>query len=77
MGDEKAGDALRDVYGSSTDRGEKKDVMEAFFLMDDYKGLIEIVKTEQDRELQKKALEYLSLLDSDEATDFVLGLLEG
>lgn len=76
VGEARSGELLRELYGNTTDRGEKVEILEAFFIQDNYRDLIEVVKTEEDRELKKRALEYLSLMDSDEATDFVLGLLE-
>jgi HEAT repeat protein len=42
----------------------------------DHKSLIEIVKTESDPSLRKKALESLALVGSPEATDYLLSLLE-
>jgi hypothetical protein len=45
-------------------------------LQGNHQALIEVIRSEEDRELRKKALEYLSLIDSDEAMDFMLQALE-
>ena len=76
IGSEKAGEALKALWESETDQDVKEAILEAFFLQSDTQALIDIVRREQDRELRNEALEYLSLIGSDEAMDFLLEALE-
>jgi len=68
--------ALQRLYGKVTDREIKVKILESFFLQDAHEPLIEVIKSEGDRELSRKALEYLALIGSPEAADYLLGLLE-
>ena len=64
------------LWESETDPEVKKAILEAFFLQNNTQALIDIVRSEQDKELRNEALEYLSLIGSDEAVDFLLEALE-
>jgi len=76
IGREKSGGALKALWESETDPEVKKAIVEAFFLQNNTQALIDIVRSEQDKELRNEALEYLSLIGSDEAVDFLLEALE-
>lgn len=76
IGSEDSGDALQALWVSEGEREVKEAILEAFFLQSNAQALIEIVRTEQDKELRKEALEYLSMVGSDEAVDFLLEALE-
>jgi HEAT repeat protein len=69
--------ALQRLYKKVSERELKVKILESFFLQDAHEPLIEAIRTESDRELRKKALEYLALIGSPEAADYLLGLLEG
>jgi hypothetical protein len=69
-------ETLTALYSSETDRDIKESILQAFMLQENHQALIEVVRSEEDRELRKKALEYLSMIDSDEAMDFLLTALE-
>lgn len=73
---EEAEGALRDLWKSETDPTVKEAILEAFFLQQNTEALIEIVRSEQDKERRNEALEYLSLMGSDEAMAFLLEALE-
>jgi HEAT repeat protein len=75
VGEDEGLPALERLYGKATDREVKKKILESFFLQDAHQPLIEVIKTESDRELRRKALEYLALIGSPEAADYLLELL--
>ena len=76
IGSEKSASALQALWASESDREVKEAILEAYFLQSNAAALIDIVRTEQDTELRNEALEYLSLMGSDEAVDFLLEALE-
>jgi hypothetical protein len=76
IGPDKASGALAALWESETDPEVKEAILEAFFLQSNAKALAEISQSEQNIELRKAALEYLSMIDSNEAVDFLLQALE-
>lgn len=74
---EKSSGALQTLWEGESDPRVKESILEAFFLQNNAQALIAIIRTEQDKEVRNKALEYLSLIGSDEAVDFLLEALEG
>ncbi len=68
---------LSRLYETSTDVETKKQIIESFMLKGDAPKLIGIVKTEKNTELRKEALETLSIMNSEEATAFLLEILQG
>lgn len=69
--DPKSAEALRSLYSSSSDPGTRKAVIEALFVQDNARALIEIFRSEKDREVRREIVRYLSLMDSKEAEDFL------
>ena len=67
---------MTELWRSESDAKIKAEILEAFFLQSNAKALIEIVRNEEDTELRKEALEYLSLMGTDEAVDFLLETLQ-
>jgi HEAT repeat protein len=53
----------------------RKEILNAFFLQGNAKGLLTIARNEKDPELRKVAVEKLSLMNSKEATDFMPEIL--
>ena len=76
IGAEESGGALQALWESESNSEVKEAILEAFFLQNNAQALIDIVRSEPDRELRNEALEYLSLIGSDEATEFLLEALE-
>ncbi len=68
--------AVTTLYMDETDDSVKRKLLEAMFLQDNVDGLIQIARTEKDPQLRRDAVEKLSIMDSEEATDFLLQLLE-
>jgi tetratricopeptide (TPR) repeat protein len=75
-GSEKARSEIADLYMQETDREVKESILSAMFLQHNVDGLIEIARTEKDRELRKDAIQKLSIMGDDRATDFLLELLD-
>lgn len=74
-GTPEARQALSTLYRESSDIESKKDILEAFAYQDDPAPLIEIARTETNLELRREAIEVLTMMDSEAATEFLLGIL--
>jgi hypothetical protein len=71
-GGDEAATYLRRMYDSATSVAEKSSILEALTIMDDAEELaLEILRTEQDPELQSQAIKVLGIM---EATDELAGL---
>ncbi len=75
IGKEKTAALLRDIYRSDPDRSVKKRVLQAYFLQHNVHALLEIARGEKDRELKTEAVKKLSLMQSKEATDYMMEIL--
>ncbi len=71
----KAGDALVAMYYSSSDRGVKGAVLNALFLQNNGKALVDIARKETNPELKKEAVQKLSLTHTKEGAEFLTELL--
>ncbi len=74
-GGKQSSDALLSIYASEKDPANRKTVLEALFIQGNARALIDIARKETDPELKKEAVSKLSLMDSKEATDYMLELL--
>jgi len=73
----KTGPILLALYASGdTDVESKKAVIEAFFLQNNARALIDISKKERNQTLKKSALQKLSLMNDEEALAYMLQILE-
>ena len=65
------------LYGSGeTDLESKKAIIEAFFLQNNARALIDLSKKESNQSLKKSALQKLSLMNNDEALQYMMQILE-
>ncbi|HET7293456.1 MAG TPA: HEAT repeat domain-containing protein [Vicinamibacteria bacterium] len=71
-----SGAILRGLYAAEKDLETRKAVLEALFIQDDARGLIEIARAEKDPALRRAAVEKLSVMDSREAQDYMLEILQ-
>lgn len=71
-----SGAILRGLYGSEKDLETRKAVLEALFVQDNAHALIEIARAEKDPILRRAAVEKLSVMDSREAQDYMLEILQ-
>ena len=74
---EKASATLRSIYSSSSDRSTREAVLEALFIQENARALIDLFKTEKDREVRREIVRYLSMMDSEEAEQFMSKIFEG
>ena len=73
----KTGPTLLALYGQSdTDVDSKKAIIEAFFLQSNARALIDLSKKETNQSLKKAALQKLSLMNDEEALQYMLQILE-
>lgn len=71
-----SGQTLLAIYNAETSVEAKDAVIEALFLQDDARTLIEISKKETNPRLRREALRKLSLMNDDEALQYMLQVLE-
>jgi HEAT repeat protein len=76
IGSKEAGQALQQLYAKETDRGIREEVLNAFFLQGNATALVAVARTEKDQGLRKVAVQKLSLMDSKEASDYMMELLQ-
>ena len=76
MDAEETSDTLQKIYAKETDRGLREAVLNAFFLQGNAHALIAVARGEKDPGLKKIAVEKLSLMDSKEATEFLMEILQ-
>jgi hypothetical protein len=68
-------DTLQSIYSKESDRGLKEEVLNAYFIGGNAKGLVAIAKSEKDPELKKRAVEKLALTNSKEGSDYLMEIL--
>jgi HEAT repeat protein len=69
------GAAIVELYKSSSDARMRDAALAALFVSNDAHALVEIARTEKDPELKKRAVSHLANMHSDEATKFLLEIL--
>jgi len=67
---------LKMIYTGTKDAEVKKAVLHAYFLQGNAATLVELARGEQDPALKRDAVHWLSLMDSKDATDYMLELLK-
>jgi HEAT repeat protein len=68
-------DTLSAMYTTETDRAIKREILNALFVQNNAKAVIAIARAEKDLGLRKEAVEKLSQMNSPEATEFLMELL--
>jgi len=75
MNSAKSGEALVTMYGNEKELDMRKEILQALFLQQNAKALVDIAKKESDPELKKHAVQKLSLMNSKEGTEYLMELL--
>jgi HEAT repeat protein len=70
-GGTKAAGALRSMYSAASDAPTRHAVIEALFIQNNARGLIEIFRAEKDREVRREIVQYLTMMHSEEASQFL------
>jgi Tetratricopeptide repeat len=64
------------IYNAETNVDVKEAVIEAFFLQNNARALIDLSKRETNQQLRREALQKLSVMNDDEALQYMLQILE-
>jgi len=75
IGEKKTGSFLVSLYSSEKDPEVRRQVLEGLFLQGNAAALIEIAHNEKDPKLRRDAVGHLSHMDSKQATEFMLEIL--
>lgn len=75
MGGPKSANALVSLYVDEHDEDIRREVIKSLFQQGNAKALIEIARKETDPGLKQEAVKKLSLIDSKEATDYLMEIL--
>jgi len=75
MGESKSGEALVTMYASEKEPDIKKEIIQALFVQQNAKALVDIARKETDREMKKQAVQKLSLMNSKEGTEYLMEIL--
>ncbi|WP_031494954.1 HEAT repeat domain-containing protein [Bryobacter aggregatus] len=67
---------LVQLYGTETSLKVKKQIMHGLFVGGAAKELVQVARSEKDPELKKEAFRSLSMMNSKEATDFMMEILK-
>ena len=76
MDEHETGDELVSIYRKFPDRDTRRAVLDAFMMQDNAQALIAVAKEEKDPELRREAIQRLGNIDSEEATKFLMKILE-
>lgn len=75
LGNKQTGDTLVDMYSSSMDPETKKAVLDALFLQGNAHAMVGIARKETDPTMKKEIVSKLALMNSKEATDYMMEIL--
>ncbi|MGH9360617.1 MAG: HEAT repeat domain-containing protein [Thermoanaerobaculia bacterium] len=71
-----SGETLRAIYAAFPDRETRSAVIEALFVQNNARALIEIFRSEKDPALKREAVQKLTMIDDPEAERFLESVLE-
>ncbi len=69
------GPALVELYGSLSDAQSKNAVIDALFIQQNAKALVDIARKESNPQLKREVVQRLSIMKSKEATDYMMEVL--
>jgi len=75
MSRSKTSEALVSIYGGETDRNVKEQIIRALFIQNSGKELVDVARKESDPSLKRSAVQALSRMNTKEATDFMVELI--
>jgi hypothetical protein len=75
MGESKSGEALVTMYANEKEPDIRKEIIQALFIQQNAKALVQIARKETDSELKKHAVQKLSLMNSKEGTEYLMEIL--
>jgi hypothetical protein len=69
------GDLLVSLYGAETDQDVKRQVVNALFIQDNAKALVDLARKESNPALKQELVQKLSIMHSKDATQYMMELL--
>lgn len=75
LGGNRSSQLLLSLYATDNSRAVREAVVEGLFLQGNAKALINLARNEKDRELKKEIVQKLSLINSKDAADFLIEIL--
>jgi len=75
FGSERTGPQLLSLYGAESDFEVRRTILQALFVQNNAKALVDIARGEKDPRLRKEAVGQLSHMDSKLATDYLIEIL--
>jgi HEAT repeat protein len=76
MGSTKTAEAIKSIYQSDATPEIRKEAVNALFLQNNAKTLVELARAEKDPQMKKEIVSKLSIMHSKDATDYLLELLK-
>jgi hypothetical protein len=76
MGDHGSGDILVSIYHSGQDRTVREAILNALFIEQNGKALVDLARSEQDPQMKKEIINKLAMVHSKETTDYMLEILK-
>jgi hypothetical protein len=76
MGSSKTAEAIKSIYQSDATAEIRKEAINALFLQNNAKTLVELARAEKDPQMKKEIVSKLSIMHSKDATDYLLELLK-
>ncbi len=76
MGDNGRGDVLVSIYRSDQDHAIRDAVLNALFIQQNGKALVDLARNERDPQMKKEIISKLALVHSKESTDYMLEILK-
>lgn len=77
VGDDAARQALRDIYGRSTEREVKEAALQGMLITGDEQGLLALYRAAKNPDEKRALLRFLSMVDGDAALEAIDAALEG
>jgi HEAT repeat protein len=76
MGRDRTGDAILNIYNRQTDAGIKEAAIDALFIQQNAETLVALARKETDRDLKRRIVSKLALMQTPAARDYMLELLK-
>jgi hypothetical protein len=76
MGNNGRGDVLVSIYQSDPNREVREAVLNALFLQQNGKALVDLARSERDPEMKRKIVEKMALVHSKETTAYMMEVLK-
>jgi HEAT repeat protein len=68
--------ALKTIYTKDSDQSVRSEVLNAYFIQGNATALVAIARSEKNSDLKREAVSKLSLMQSKEATDYLMEILQ-